>query len=217
MITTSTFGVKYNTMTKKFFGLMAALAVLAFATAAQAGSIDVTRMITRVSTEAAAAGAPQNGVTGMFSVTTDGDILSVNNVMIELPAGVSLYNNTTFGSNVEPPNPALIPIARDLEADSWISTPGATSLLGPDFPGDGTSTWGDLVDSGPQSNFKFATLSMPAQAKGWFNFRVSIADPTAEGGIYTESFRLAIPEPASAGLLGMSLLGLASLRRRFLA
>ncbi len=196
--------------------LLAAIALswLANPPSAHAGSIQVTRSKRVLLPPVAAVALPISEIHSLFA-TTDGDILSVNNVQITLDSGVQLYNVAPpFGSNVEPPDPLFIQINRTLEADSWITTPGATSLLGPDFPGDGTSTWGDLTDDGPQTNFHFANLTLPPGTLGRFNFRISIADPSAADGVFSRSFQITVPEPAAGALAVVGLIAVGVGRRR---
>jgi hypothetical protein len=148
-------------------------------------------------------GAPINGDVWQFKATTDGDILSVNNVLITIhfPAVATLYNHP-FGdpSNAEPGNPALIAVFPSLDVDSWITTPGATVRLGPDLPGDGTTTFGDLTSDGPQSEFIFAQLTFPHGTVFDFAGRVSIASQT-QGNVFSQSFHFSnVPEPAACWL-----------------
>jgi hypothetical protein len=215
-------------MTKKLS--LVAASVLCFAAAqAMADSISISQIGTpstgsRDVTGAEASGgaaqggsAPAGGKVFQWRVTTDGDILSINNVKITLDPGVSLYNNT-FGdaSNANPGNPALVLAFPPLAADSWITTPSpTTSRLGPDLPGDGTTTFGDTSNDGAQTNFVFAQLTVPQGAKGKFQGRVSIA---GGGGttVFSQEFDLPIgvPEPTTVALAGMGLIGFVALRRR---
>jgi hypothetical protein len=145
-----------------------------------------------------------------FYVTTDADILSVNQVRVVLSSGATLFQvSAPFGSDLTPPDEVFIAFNPSLAADSWINTPGSTSRLGTNLPGDGTGSWGDLTNDGPQSYFQIARLTVPANATGRFEGRVSVAGVNGP-----EAYPFAwVPEPASSGLLAVALIALARFRR----
>jgi PEP-CTERM motif len=208
-------GVIY-TMSRKYFGL-AAIASACFAVSASAATVTFAPVAMSVpSAEAVTAGAPPNASVNSYVCTTDADILSINRVGITLPSGQTLFNVAPpFGSDVEPPDPAFVGLNRSLEADSWITTPGATSLLGPGFPGDGTtSTWGDLVNSGPQTSFKFAQLTVPQGVFGTFTGRISVSPSAGVVEDFEFSLPINIPEPGTIALASFGLIGLVAARRR---
>jgi hypothetical protein len=194
-----------------------AIANLASLVAPQAfgASLTITRTLshpTQEMVDASGGGLTLNSQIAKFFVTTDADILSVNQVLVTVTGG-SLYQvPAPFGSNTEPPHPAFLAFNASLAADSWISTPGATSRLGGDLPGDGTGSWGDLTNDGPQNSFHFATLTIPSFASGaraTFTGRITLA-----GANGPEAYPIAIvPEPCSGGLLSLGLISLASFRR----
>jgi hypothetical protein len=213
-------------MSKKCFALALA-AVVASASAASANTISATvvdilgRASTAAETGAAANPVPAGSKVYTFQITTDSDILAFENVsIVTTPAGAALYQNP-FGDagNANKPNDALIPAFPSLSADSYFDTPGNTSRLGADLPGDGATTFGDLDANGPQNNFVFAQLTYPGDVVGTLNFRASINSTVTPGVPFSQDFSIqfGIPEPASFGLCGFAMIGLAAARRRFKA
>jgi hypothetical protein len=201
-------------MSKKYFGLAVALVGL-FAAGVNAATVSTSWSVGPPSAAAQAAGVPANMGINVYKVTTDADILSVNQVVANLNGGTLFQVAPPFGSDTEAPDPAFLALNRALEADSWITTPGATSRLGggSGFPGDGTGTWGDLTNDGPQNNFTFATLSMPQTFQGTFVGRISVAGATGPE-VFEFTLPINIPEPGTAGLAGFGLLALGVIRRR---
>jgi hypothetical protein len=195
-------------MSKLFFGLIAAVCMTASLNAASVTFHDA--QVSSPGPEAVAAGAPQGASIVKLFLTSDADILSINQFAA---TGGALFNvDPPFGSNNEPPAPAFIALNRALEADSWVSTPGATSLLGPDLPGDGdTTTFGDLVDSGAQTNYQFAQITFAPGSTWKVKGRVSVAGAT---GPEDFNFEYNIPEPASLAMAGLGLIGMIAVRRR---
>jgi hypothetical protein len=144
-----------------------------------------------------------------FFVNTDSDILSIDNVVIT-GGGAGLYQNPT-GSDVEPPIPAFVAVFPALGADSWISTPGGTSTAGGGFAND-NSSWFDTTNDGAQANFQFARLT--TSVKGTFSGRVNTLGSQGEVINTPFSLPIGVPEPATLGLAGMSLVGLLAASRR---
>jgi hypothetical protein len=190
---------------------MAAIAVCGLVGQAQAAVVTFFTEFSNPSAAAVAAGAPVDGVIKFF-LTSNADIVSINNVVITTDGGTIFQVPPPFGSNVEPPGPLSVSANPELEADSWITTPGATSLLGPDMPGDGTSTWSDLTDDGPQTNFHFAQITVPGHGGVSFRGRVALND---SGNIENVEFNLVrFPEPSSMVLLALGSLNLLGAARR---
>jgi hypothetical protein len=154
-------------------------------------------------------GVPADSVISRYFVTTDADIVSINNVRV---SGGPLFSvPPPFGSIAEPPPPEFLPFDRRLVVDSWITTPGPTSLLGPDLPGDGTSTWGDLQNDGPQTRFWFAQLT----AVPFFTFSGRVGLRVGGTPVNFDfslplpidvpfEFLPVIPEPGALGLLAIA-------------
>jgi len=212
-------------MTKKFSFAALGLALCLIAGEAAADLINAsqigtsgfpTRKVTGAEAGDVGGGAPANGDVYEFRVTTDGDILSVFGVSVDGAARGSLFNvPAPFGSNNEPPSPAFIPLRPALTADSWVSTPGTTSTLGEDLPGDGVNTtFGDLTNDGNQTDFLFARLTVPEGTMGVFRGSIAILGDNGEPFNQAFSFALGIPEPATLALAGMGLIGFIALRRK---
>ena len=152
----------------------------------QAATVEFSVSTSPVSAEAEAAGAPAGGTIFDYFVTTDADILSVDQVLVDVSGGSFFQVPPPFGSDTVAPDAAFLALNRALEADSWITTPGLTNLLGPGLDmTNGTSTFGDLSNDGPQTDFHFARFGMPPDATGTFSARVTVA-----GASGPESFPL---------------------------
>jgi hypothetical protein len=216
------------------FGLAIASILVAQAVMAATVSVSIVSpgdagpSIGRVPSAAAiAAGVPANARIHEFIVTTNADILQIDQVVITLGSGVSLYNeaNPAGGSNSEPPLPLFETLLPSLGADTWISTPGVTSIAGDDSDPLGTAnnSWFDTSTDGAVSNFMFARLTATASLyssffdPSYFAGRVQVA-----GANGPESFPFSfvfispeiVPEPASMGMMAAAMMGLAALRRR---
>jgi len=182
---------------KKINMLKSALASLAIVLSAGsmtfADSIELTSTTRDVAANETVGGAavggsaPDGGTVYEFFATTDGDILAINFVNTTLNGG-DFYQNT-FGVPGAAPNPALVAAFAPLAADSYITTPGGTSILGGGLPADGDDTFGDTEDNGPQANFKFGQLTIPAGATGSFSGQFDIV---GSSGVFSQQFDFAL-------------------------
>jgi hypothetical protein len=169
--------------------------------------------------DAIGAGVPANTMVHEFNVTTDADILQIDQIKITLGAGASLYNVTAGngGSNTTPPTPLFEGLVPQLKGDTWITTPGATSIAGNDVDPFGTqdNSWFDTTADGAVTNFMFARFGLVGgTSPTTFTGRVQVAGATGPEN-FAFSFTMgAIPEPATFGMASMGLLGLAAFRRR---
>jgi hypothetical protein len=195
-------------MSKTLLGLVALVAGVPAANVNAATVSFGYPILASPSAAAIAAGVPANSSISKFYVTTDADILSVHQVQVTLYGGQLYQVPPPFGSDTEAPDPAFLALNRALEADSWITTPGATSRLGggSGFPGDGTATWGDLTNDGPQTNFQFAQFTVvPGFGCGMFTARISVAGSVGPEILTFETYFPSLcPEPPSCALLALA-------------
>lgn len=152
-------------------------------------------------------------------LSSDADIESISHVRGKPSNGARLWQVAPpFGSNVEPPPPLFLQLNASLHADSWLSTPGATTLTGADLPGDGTGTWADETDDGPQTAFHWGTLTTPLDVDMTFTGRINLAGPDGPSGrwfrIDGRTGQVFVPEPATVASSGAMVLILSALLRR---
>jgi hypothetical protein len=213
-------------VTRRLLTALIAMALVAGGNAAHANQIATCGCYRNVTPAEIAAGVPADAQIRKYFITTDSDILAFENLQItKFPVASVLYQHP-FGDeqNANPPNPALVPFFPALSADSWFDTPGLTSRLGPDLPGNGQTTFGDLSNDGPQTKFQFAQLTYsPAATSVGLTFRASINSTTNPGVPYSQDFSiedaltgpvLCIPEPASWALAIAAMFAFAKSARR---
>jgi hypothetical protein len=196
-------------MRPNIVGVALSAALMLTAGRANADFVEITYRLVdppRTALEALVAPVPAPSLTYQFLATTDGDILSIDNIEITTAPPTALYQHP-FGdpSNANPPTLGLDAVFPSIVSDSWFDTPGASSRLGPDLPGDGTTTFGDLSNDGPQADFIFAQLTFPLPVSWSVSGRVSIA---GGGGttVYNQPFNFVfVPEPASASVAAIGL------------
>lgn len=115
-------------------------------------------------------GVADGAVTFDFSVTTESDILLFDAEIVNSPgANVAggWYNNVAVGTDVNPPNPAFLPVFPSLAQDTYVTTPGATAAAGANvLGGAGLVTHSDSTDNGAQTDFTFARVTLLPDADG---------------------------------------------------
>lgn len=154
-------------------------------------------------------GVPADSSIYGFYLNSDSDILYIGRVKVTTSGD---YYQHELGTDGDPPFHAYVTMFPAVIADSWITTPGATTVLGVSFPGDGTinSAWGDTSDNGPQTNFKFANLTFSPAGSTW-RFSGTVVVMGTNG---PESFAFEIPEPAGAALGVVAAVTAVALRQR---
>ena len=151
-------------------------------------------------------------------VDSDDDILS-GRLTVDLSQG-TIYQNA-FGSDNAPPNPALVTAFPALDYDTYVNTPGPTTILAGSFDSDGTTNssptseaieFGDTTNNGPVADFTLAQITvLPENGRIQGLFRGEVFE-NINGEAVSTPFEgpIPIPEPATAALL----LGLVPLLRR---
>ena len=191
---------------KRFANLLAAVVLAAGASDLWGASVVFRTEQYEVTPEMVARGVPEGALIHDHFVTTDADILSVGQVIVER---AELYRAPNpWGTEADPPPACFLIFDCNPEwfADAFITTPGDTSRLGPPLPGDGTSAYGDLSNDGAQNNFLFARLTTLPGKKGDFSGRVTLAG-SAGPESFPFSFPIGVPEPSGLALMGFGLVG----------
>ena len=150
---------------------------------APADSIEFRSDVRRVTALEASDGAPAGGIVYQHYVTTDADILSINSVETDVISG-TIYDHP-LSQPGEAPHPGFFDFFPSMSADSYVTSPGETIVLGGGLPADGEVTFGDVSDEGPQADFLFAQLTFPDGGGVSFSGRVSIA---GSGGVFSAPF-----------------------------
>jgi hypothetical protein len=126
-----------------------------------AATVSLARSTREVTPEEIAGGAPAGGYVHDFFLTSDTDLLSYSDIKVDVPLFQDL-----LGSDIGPSAAALA-------ADSYLTTPGSTVVLGGGFADTGGGAlWGDLSNDGAQQGFHFARLT--TGQTGSFTGRVAV-------------------------------------------
>jgi hypothetical protein len=148
-------------------------------------SIEITRRSYPVSAGRKSFGASAQYIHEFF-VTADTDLISVGKVEIE----GSVYQHRE-GSDRKPPNARVLDIWPGASADSFITTPGTTQVLGQGFYGSSKETeivWYDESDDGPLKEFLFARLTV--DQTGSFAGTINVRGPK---GCVSLPFKFTLP------------------------
>jgi len=156
------FGILLSTL------LMASVSHLS----ASAATVSLFRSTREVTSEEIAGGAPVGGLVHDFFINADTDILSFNQIEVDVPLFQAALGSDSFA-----PSAVLAGISPGITADSFLTTPGSTTMLGGGFGQGGDRLWGDLSDDGPQQGFHFARLTVGQT--GSFTGRVAVRSPDA--------------------------------------
>lgn len=126
-----------------------------------------------------------DGIVHEFFVTSATDLISIGSVSIDSP----VYRHEQ-GSDRKPPNERVSRLYREITADSFVTTPGRTEVLGKGFYGTGDPeiVWYDLTDDGPLDEFLFARLTV--DQTGTFAGEVNVRGPK---GLVSLPFKFALP------------------------
>jgi hypothetical protein len=148
------------------------------------GRIEVTRRTHEIPYYIPGVDGTQYRFVHEFFVSSTADILSVGDVDVNVP----LFQDA-LGSDNEAPSEELLALSPTMAADSWITTPGDTVVLGDGFAStNGETLWGDLSDDGPQRNFMFARLTV--DQTGIFSGNIAVRGPN---GAVELPFELWVP------------------------
>jgi len=159
-------------------------------------------------------------------ITTDDDIVSYEDLSMTVTGG-TLYNlETAFGSDVVDPSIAFGGFEPLTFEDSFVSTPGDTSVLVNDMTdaiqptGIPLSTWADFEEDGPVTDFQMARFTLidgpgETRATAMLMGTVALLATSDQPIPINGGAGIFLPEPTSGILAGLAgLFGLAFRRRR---
>jgi hypothetical protein len=195
-------------------------------------SVQITRLTRSVTDRERAAGAPE-GYVHEFLIDTTTDIVGVSEVDLDVPVFQSRFN-----LDYRPPNAKILKLTAGASADSFITMPGQTYVVGgyANTLSNPDAIWYDRIDKGPADDFLLARITVGET--GTFTGALAVAGPTGpvfvpfsfvlpgtaadlallEGEApFTFSLGTAlptvqIPEPAALVLLTLALPGLRAMR-----
>lgn len=146
-------------------------------------------------------------------------------LLLNLDSG-SFYRDAVGNADGSSPNPAFFPTFPALEFDSYVVGSiggGAVDLGGAgtaDFPANGgtalNQAWNPAPGAGivDQNGFQTARITLSSDAQGSFTYLASVNGQLDRqvGGVIDG--KLVVPEPTTAGLLGLAGLSLIARRRK---
>jgi hypothetical protein len=190
--------------------LLFAVVVCGAALACTAAPADVVfsqggRFATAAETGAADEPVTAGSFVHQFSVTTTTDIIQFSELIFAFD--MPIYQHS-LGSDTEAPNPAFVAVFPSLGADSYLTTPGLTAVATPGGlpipPFTSGNAFFDSTDNGPQSNFRFAQITLPALTSGTFAGNIRVASDDGESVVTLPfSFTItAVPEASAFLMLG---------------
>jgi hypothetical protein len=163
------------------------------------------RFATAAETGAAVDPVPVGSFVHQFSVTTTTDIIQFDELIFAFDTMALYQFDAIVDVDTEAPSSGLVAAFPSAGADSYLTTPGLTGVAGnPSEPFTNGNGFFDSSNDGPQSNFRFAQLTLPGLASGTFSGLIRVRSDDGLS-VVTEPFSFtitAVPEASAFVLLG---------------